>query len=167
MLHNWPIFVCGTAILVTGVVGGIFFAFSDFIMRSLATTPPSSGIDAMTEINRKVYRSVFIHGIWISAVLSVILIFAGVTQISDPESIWLIVGGSCYLLGVMGVSILFNIPMNHKLESLASRFEDSANLRAQKFWSIYLSRWTLWNHVRSVAAVISTLCFIFAFYSMK
>jgi len=167
MSQNWPLFVCGAAILVGGIVSGIFFAFSDFIMRSFATAPPSSGIDAMTEINRKVYRSVFLHGIWSVALLSIAMIYAGLTRINNPESIWLILGGSSYLLGVMCVSILFNIPMNHKLDSLASTFEDPANPRAQKYWSSYLTQWTYWNHVRSATAVLSTLCFLIAFYSMK
>jgi uncharacterized membrane protein len=161
MPQDLTILTCAIAILFGGIVSGIFFAFSDFIMKSLATIPPASAVDAMTEINRKVYRSIFIVGIWSVALLSAVLIYAGALHTHSPASTWLIAGGAIYIAGVIAVSFLFNIPMNHKLESAASSSTQSPN-----YWNSYRTNWTRWNHVRSGSAATSTLCFLVAIYAL-
>ena len=40
-----------TALLGSALVGGIFFAFSSFVMKALARVPPAEGIAAMQSIN--------------------------------------------------------------------------------------------------------------------
>ncbi len=159
---TWLTLLCGSAILSGGIVAGIFFAFSDFIMKSLATIPPASGIEAMTSINRRVYRSIFIAGIWMVAILSAALIFAGFTQPKSPASYWLIGGGIIYILGVIAVSFIYNIPMNHKLEALGT-----TNKESDSYWKRYLSKWLLWNHARSASAIASSLCYLIAFSAMN
>ena len=47
------------AILAYALIGGVFLAFSDFIMRSLARTSGTGGVEAMQVINREVFRWVF------------------------------------------------------------------------------------------------------------
>jgi len=44
------------AILAYALVGGVFLAFSDFIMRSLSLTSGVGGVEAMQVINREVFR---------------------------------------------------------------------------------------------------------------
>lgn len=156
MTQDWTILFCALAILLGGIVSGIFFAFSDFIMKSLATIPHTAVVDAMAEINRRVYRSIFIIGIWGVALLSAALIYAGAIYTQAPESPWLIAGG------IIAVSFMFNIPMNHKLESLGS-----THAKSQSYWQLYLPKWTRWNHVRSGSAIVSTACFLMALINMK
>jgi len=40
-----------TALLGSALVGGIFFAFSSFVMKALARVPSAEGIAAMQSIN--------------------------------------------------------------------------------------------------------------------
>ncbi len=40
-----------TALLASALVGGVFFAFSSFIMKALARVPSAEGIAAMQSIN--------------------------------------------------------------------------------------------------------------------
>jgi len=48
-----------TSIVAYALVGGVFLAFSDFIMRSLSHTGGVGGVEAMQVINREVFRWVF------------------------------------------------------------------------------------------------------------
>ena len=48
------------AVIATGLVAGVFLTFSDFVMRSLAASEAIAGAEAMQEINRKVYGSIFL-----------------------------------------------------------------------------------------------------------
>ena len=47
------------SVLAYAALAGVFLAFSDFIMRSLARTSGTGGIEAMQIINREVFRWVF------------------------------------------------------------------------------------------------------------
>lgn len=46
-------------IVAYAFVGGVFLAFSDFIMRALAHTSGTGGVETMQIINREVFRWVF------------------------------------------------------------------------------------------------------------
>ena len=49
---NSPIYLLTfVAAVGSGVVAGIFFAFSNFVMKALARVPPAQGIAAMQSIN--------------------------------------------------------------------------------------------------------------------
>ena len=52
-------FLIHFAVIAYALVGGVFLAFSDFIMRSLVLTGGHGGIEAMQTINREVFRWVF------------------------------------------------------------------------------------------------------------
>src|SRR5262249_52957121 len=68
----------------------------------------------------------------------------------SPSSVYLLVGGALYLVGSLLVTVLFNVPKNNALASVAPADPDSAGL-----WAGYLVTWTTWNHVRTVASLAS------------
>ena len=59
MSEHWFLIVSAVAVLACGLVAGVFLTFSDFVMKSLAASPPAGAIEAMQVINRKVYRTLF------------------------------------------------------------------------------------------------------------
>ena len=83
------------AVIATALIAGVFLAFSDFIMRSLASAQPAAGAEAMQEVNRKVYRSIFLSLFFAMTAGSVLMIGAGVMLVS-PAAPWLIVGGAAW-----------------------------------------------------------------------
>ena len=63
--------VVGTAALLgSALVGGIFFAFSSFVMKALARVPAAEGIAAMQSINVVVLNPSFLSAFIGTAVLS-------------------------------------------------------------------------------------------------
>ncbi|MCR9136788.1 MAG: hypothetical protein NXI27_12375 [Alphaproteobacteria bacterium] len=66
-------FLIQFTVLAYAFVGGVFLAFSDFLMRSLAMTGGHGGVEAMQLINREVFRWVFMALFLGSAVVSVVL----------------------------------------------------------------------------------------------
>ena len=131
-----------------GLIAGVFFAFSAFVMRALARLPASQGIAAMQAINIAVINPVFM-----SVFLGTAVACAGLVAISmftwhGPGAVWLIVGGLLYLVGTFGVTIVFNVPRNNSLAAI-----DPAKPDAAGKWAAYVSSWTAWNHVRTVAAL--------------
>jgi uncharacterized membrane protein len=51
----------------------------------------------------------------------------------------------------------FNVPLNNRLASASANSAEGASV-----WNTYLSAWTAWNHVRTVAALAACASLIMA-----
>ena len=137
------------AILGCGLMAGVFYAFSTFVMRALALLKPAQGVEAMQSINKTVINPWFL-GVFLGTG-AVCLLLAAYTIWGSPQpgAAYLLAGSLLYLVGTLLVTIVFNVPMNDALETVAPVSDEAAG-----HWTGYLSRWTFWNHVRTVAALL-------------
>jgi uncharacterized membrane protein len=69
-----------------------------------------------------------------------------------PSTIFFLGGAIFYLAGTFLVTMFRNVPLNNQLAAISE--VDSA---AVGLWEHYLDRWTMWNHVRTVAALLAAL----------
>ncbi|MEP0322059.1 DUF1772 domain-containing protein [Bauldia litoralis] len=148
-MSTWFLILSQFSIIAFALVGGVFLAFSDFIMRSLATAQSPAGIEVMQSINREVFRWVFMTLFLGMAVVSAGIIVYTYSHLAGIGAV--LIGGAAglYLLGVFGVTVAFNVPLNNLLEAL-----DFRSAAAVDFWKArYLPHWTFWNSVRSVASI--------------
>jgi len=135
-----------------GLVAGIFFAFSSFVMRALARLPPGQGIAAMQSINITVINPVFMTAFLGTAVACAVLVVVSLLDWYRPGSGFLLTGGLLYLVGTILVTMVFNVPRNEALARV-----DATNVEAAGLWIGYVSGWTLWNHVRTAAALVAAV----------
>lgn len=150
------------AILAYALVAGVFLAFSDFIMRSLALTGGAGGVEAMQVINREVFRWVFMALFLGMAAVSLVIVGYGATNLAHPSGGLILVAGLVYLIGCFGVTVFFNVPMNEALAGM-NLSEDATHA----YWTgTYLPRWTFWNTVRTLACGASAALLLFGLLSM-
>lgn len=145
------------SILAYALVGGVFLAFSDFIMRSLALTDGYGGVEAMQAINREVFRWVFMALFLGMAAVSVVVAAYGAFGASGPAGTMIMIAGLVYLIGCFGVTVFFNVPMNEALAGM----ELSAETTRDYWFQTYVPRWTFWNSVRTAACVVSAALLLF------
>lgn len=145
------------AALASGLIAGIFFAFSNFVMGALGRIQPAQGIAAMQSINVTVLNPLFLSIFAGTAILSGILVLAAFPGWTSPRSLYLIAGGLLYAAGCFGVTMMFNVPLNDTLAAMTQPSEDGA-----KLWAHYLSAWTTWNTVRTIASLLASAFFILA-----
>jgi len=148
-------FLFGATAVTTALVAGVFLAFSDFIMRSLTAARPSSGLEAMQVINRKVLRSAFVAGLLLLAPVMTGLAAYAWLAIEDPSRDWFVAGAVIYMVGTFAVTLLGNVPMNNHLEALPT---DSTE--ARDYWRVYARRWTRLNHLRTAASAMAAVCLL-------
>ena len=145
------------AALGCGLIAGVFFAFSSFVMKALARLPTSAGIAAMQSINIVVLRSLFMAAFLGTAAVCVIASIYSLFRLHEPGIVCMLVGSALYLVGSFLVTIVFNVPRNEALAKLAPTDPNSAN-----YWSGYVASWTAWNPVRTVAALAAAASFSIA-----
>jgi uncharacterized membrane protein len=145
------------AAIGSGLMAGLFFIFSNTVMRALDTLPVPQGMAAMNSINVTIINPLFLTLFFGTAVLCVALVILALAKWSGAPSAWLIAGGVIYLAGSIAVTMIFNVPLNNALAATAL---DSAEAAAM--WQRYMAEWVPWNHVRSIACAASLACFIMA-----
>ncbi|NJO43384.1 MAG: DUF1772 domain-containing protein [Cyanobacteria bacterium CRU_2_1] len=131
-----------------GLVAGIFFAFSTFVMSALARLQPPQGIAAMQSINITVINPWFMTAFLGTGMACVLLTASSLLKWHQSGAAYLLVGSLLYLVGTIGVTIAFNVPLNDALAIVKPDSTEGATL-----WASYLTNWTIWNHVRTVAAL--------------
>jgi uncharacterized membrane protein len=141
------------ACIGAGTVGGVFFAFSTFIMKALAQLPPNQGISAMQRINVVVLNPLFLGLFFGTAALTAGCVVAAVLPWSQPRSSLLVACGLLYLVGCFLVTMAFNVPRNQRLASLNAESSEAA-----AYWLVYVREWSRWNHVRTAASAASAAC---------
>lgn len=140
-----------------GLTTGLLFAFSVSIMTGLGRLSPANGIAAMQQINLAILNPVFFLAFFGPALLSIALLVAVALGWTGPSSVTIAAGALIYLTGIIVVTMLINVPMNNALMAV-----DPASAHAAALWQDYLTRWTTWNHVRTVSGVLAMLAFILA-----
>lgn len=136
--------------LGSGLIGGVFFAFSAFVMKALAQLPAGQGVRAMQRINVVVLESAFLAVFIGTAIVAGACAVVALSAWSPAQSLLLVGASAAYLLGAFGVTIRMNVPRNERLASLDPDSQDTAT-----YWPVYLREWLLWNHVRTMACIVA------------
>ncbi|HSI14588.1 MAG TPA: anthrone oxygenase family protein [Chthoniobacter sp.] len=138
--------------LATGLMAGVFFAFSSFVMKALGRLPAAEGISAMQSINMLAERSIFLVAFLGTAVACLALAVASFWRLSSHSGWLMVAGAAIYLLGCVAVTMICNVPMNNSLATMPA-----ADPATTTYWTTtYLPQWTFWNHVRTVACLLSS-----------
>ena len=107
------------AAIGSGVVGGIFYAFSSFVMAALGNLPSAQGATTMKAINVTVINPVFMLAFLGTAGLCLVLAGASLIWWGRPGGMLMLAASLLYLLGCFGVTMLFNVPLNDQLAAAA------------------------------------------------
>lgn len=139
-----------------GLIAGLLFTFSNFVMKALANLPPAQGIAAMQSINVVIINPLFMVAFFGTALACVALVVSSLLRWSEPSAVYLLVGSLFYLVGTIAVTVVINVPLNDALAAVGADTADGA-----KLWHRYVDDWTTWNHVRTVAALAAAASLTF------
>ena len=103
-------------------------------------TANTAGVAAMQSVNRTAVRPVFMTLLFGTALLCLVV---GGWELAGARRPAVLTGVALYLIGVIGVTALVNVPLNDALAV------------ADVPWTDYLRRWTAWNTVRALASLVS------------
>lgn len=135
------------ALVTTGVMAGFFFAFSVLVMPGLDRTDAPTAVASMQAINATVDSVVFKAAFAATPILCLaVMALAGLRRTG-----WLaVVGALVYLVGVLGVTVIVNVPLNDDLDLVSP-----SSAGAAAAWADYMTDWSRWNHVRTLTGIAS------------
>ena len=140
-----------------GIMAGIYFAFSVFIMASLSKITPQAGIAAMQSINLVIVRTFFLPLFFGTSLGALVLVIVAAIDWGSAGSLPTLSGGAIYVAGMFLCTVFLNVPLNNKLAAVDPATEAGANV-----WVEYLKKWTRWNHIRTWTSTLASGLFIAA-----
>lgn len=152
MFNNNLATITFTAAIGSGLVAGVFFAFSTFVMSALGRLQPAQSITAMQSINITAINPLFMAALFGTGAVCLFLSVSSLLKWNQPGTAYLLIGSLLYLVGTLGVTMVCNVPFNDALAIVKPDSAEGASL-----WEKYLTDWTLWNHVRTLAALVAAV----------
>lgn len=134
-----------------GLMAGLFFMFSNFMMRALGRTEPPYGSTVMRTLNEDIQNPLFLLLFTGTGLLSLAVAVAALFTWDEPGAAWRLAGGALYFVGAFLVTVVVNVPMNNRLAT-----------EGQPYWDEYRRRWTAWNHVRTMASTAALVALLLA-----
>lgn len=151
MIDNLPRVLTLVAATGSGLAGGVFLAFSTFVMSSLGRLPDRDGLAAMQQINRGAPNPLFMTVLFGTAGACAVLGVSAARRLDEPAAPLQLTGSALYLVMIV-VTVAYHVPHNNLLDAV-----DPASAGAEQQWRDYLPAWTAWNHVRTAACAAATV----------
>jgi uncharacterized membrane protein len=145
------------AAISVGLMAGVYFTFSAFVLQALDAAGRPVGMAAMQSINRIILKSLFLPLFFASSLACLLLAVFGVMIWGSAGAWQMVTGGALYLVGMLAVTAAANVPLNNALEAT-----DAAGPDAEPMWRRYMQRWLPWNHVRTASCTVSLVLLLAA-----
>ena len=141
------------ASVMTALSAGLFFAWACSVVPGLGKLSDANYLSAMQSINREILNPIF-FSCFMGAVI--MLPVATFISYSSPVTMrfWLLLAAAIvYIVGVFGVTVAGNVPLNNILDATnlqTATLEELAQLRAS-----FENTWNNLNTARAFAGVVS------------
>lgn len=144
-------FMLGAGIVTTGLMSGLLYGWSVSVIPGTRRVAAGNYIDTMQHINRAIINPAFAIPF-----LGVPLVLGGAAWLQfragDPRKGWLLAGAAgTYVVGVLGVTVARNVPLNDALDAFDLGGASSEAIENRR--SSYESPWNRWHYVRTFASV--------------
>lgn len=144
----------------TGLMAGLFFAWSCSVIPGLARLPDAGYLAAMQAMNRAILNPLFLAafiGTLLLLPLSTILHYGR----PAPARFWLLLAAAIvYAVGVFGVTMAGNVPLNETLDAFNLGSASASDLAAQR--AAFERPWNDLHLIRTWASTLSLLLAIIA-----
>ncbi|MBV7533713.1 DUF1772 domain-containing protein [Chitinophaga sp. sic0106] len=131
-------------IILLGLITGIFYCWSVSVTRGLALLPDKAYILAFQKLNQAIQNPLFFICFFGPLILLPVCVWRNF-------SIWLLLATLSYYIGVMGVTIVGNIPLNNMLEAFSVQGAGTEELRQMR--AQFEGRWNTLNHIRTLCSL--------------
>jgi uncharacterized membrane protein len=145
---------------LTGLTAGLFYAYSCSVNLGLGKLSDEGYLAAMQSINREILNPVFyatFMGTLFLLPLSTWLQYNGVVS---KRFLFLLAATAVYAIGVFGVTILGNVPLNEALDKFNLHSATVEEIRKQRL--LFEIPWNKLNNIRTLANIAALVLVIMA-----
>ncbi len=143
----------GTSIVATGLMSGLWYGWTVSVIPGTRRVGDENYVETMQQINRAIINPAFVIpfiGIPVVIGAAAVLQFRS----GDARRGWLLAGAAgAYVIGVLGVTIGGNVPLNDALDAFDLEGSDEEAIGARR--DSYETPWNRWHYVRTLGNLVS------------
>lgn len=142
-----------TTLLFSGLIAGLLYSYSCSVNIGLKALPDESYLKAMQSINVAIQNPYFF-----SCFVGLLLLFpltawGWYTKPLSPTFYLLLAASILYYIGVFGVTIFGNVPLNNQLAQFDISAASQNDISAMRL--TFESAWNKYHFIRTVAAILA------------
>ena len=146
--------------LSTGLIAGLFYAYACSVNPGLGRLSDTEYLRAMQSINRVILNPVFFMTFMGTLILLPVSTWLSYQGQPSPRFWYFLSAAIVYAVGVFGVTIAGNVPLNEALDKFNTGAASPDQAAVQR--SLFEQKWNMLNTVRTVANILSALLAILA-----
>jgi len=152
------VLVC--AATTTALVAGLFYSWSVSVTLGLARLPDHEYISAFQAMNRAILNPVFFASFLGTVILLPLSTYMHYGQPVSGRFWFLLAATVVYVVGVFGVTMVGNVPLNDALENFQLHTASAQEIAAQR--AKFEVPWNNLNTVRTIASTLAIVLVIIA-----
>jgi len=141
-------------------MAGLFYAWSISVTPGLARIDNTSYLQAFQAMNRAILTPLFFLAFFGMVLLLPLLSYNLFRNDPGNQFLFVIIATFFYFIGVMGVTIFGNVPLNNTLESL--QVEKMTAEQMAIFRQGFESKWNRLNYIRTITSLFSFFALVLA-----
>lgn len=148
-----------SAVLLTGLLAGLFYGYDCSVIRGLSSLSDEEYIRAFQSINKAILNPYFFLSFMGSLIILPMATWKSYSE-GAPLFHFLLSATIVYTIGVFGITLFGNVPLNDSLEQfdLANSSSDQIHKVRQSFEA----SWNSFHHNRTYASMLAFLLTILA-----
>ena len=146
--------------IFSGLMAGLFYAWSISVTPGLAQIGDDHYLQAFQAMNRAILNPAFFIAFMGLALLLPLLTYLHYSA-QTPTRFWYILAAAIlYLVGIILITFLGNVPLNNSLESLS--IESMSDEQMDAFRLAFEAKWNRLNWIRTFSSLLSFLLLVLA-----
>lgn len=147
--------VLAAGTIMTGLMAGLFFSFSTAIIPGLSQLPDGTYLKAFQHINSSIQNPAFLLSFMAPLILLPVSVWFQYKQGGSSAWIWTLAATVLYVIGVFGITVSGNVPLNDALAK-----SDLTNASLPSLADQRAAFEPLWNKLHSVRTIANFFAFI-------
>jgi uncharacterized membrane protein len=138
------------ATMATVLAAGLFYAYSVSVNPGLGRLPDAAYLSAMQSINRAILNPLFFASFLGAALLLPAAAWLSYSR-DQARFWWLLAAAVVYIIGVFGVTVAGNVPLNNTLDAL--KLNGATPEQLDSWRTAFEKPWNALHSVRTVASI--------------
>ena len=147
----------GGATLTTGLVAGVFYAYSVSVDPGLAAQSDASYVATMQEINVRIQNPLFFAGFFGAVLFPLAALVVHLPGLRSGRFLLISLASLLYIGGGFLLTAFVNVPMNDQLATVDPGAPARVLSQARE---AYEGPWDFWNGVRTVFSTMSFVALV-------
>ena len=149
-MQGIQLYLVSGAAIASVLVGGVFYAFSSFVMAALQRLESKGGMTTMQAISITAVQPGLMVLFFGTTLAHIAVALTAISNWENSVSSWLLVGSLSFVFGTFALTAFYHVPRNNALADTA--IDD---LDAPHVWHRYLVEWTRGNHLRAATSMVA------------